>query len=120
LSRRACGSKGEANTLRWVTKETSESDYEFDLFLSYSSRDRDQARAVVRAAKALTLTVFQDEKNVQPGAVWAEEIRRALVNSREMALLVSHVAGQRMGADGMARGMGNGPDDHADSADGGS
>lgn len=77
------------NAIRWVTKETNERDYEFDLFLSYSSRDRDQARAVVRAAEALELTVFQDEKDVEPGAVWAEEIRRALVNSREMALLAS-------------------------------
>ena len=78
-----------ANAIRWLAKETNERDYEFDLFLSYSSRDSDQARAVVRAAQALELTIFEDEKDVEPGAVWAEEIRRALVNSREMALLAS-------------------------------
>jgi hypothetical protein len=78
-----------ANAIQWVTKETNERDYEFDLFLSYSSRDRDQARSVVRAAEALGLAVFQDEKNIEPGVVWAEEIRRALLNSREMALLAS-------------------------------
>jgi hypothetical protein len=39
-----------ANAIGWVTKETNERDFEFDIFLSYSSRDRDQARSVVRAA----------------------------------------------------------------------
>lgn len=43
----------------------------------------------MRVAEELGLTVFQDEKDVEPGAVWAEEIRRALINSREMALLAS-------------------------------
>ncbi len=42
----------------------------------------------MRAAEALGLAVFHDEE-VEPGAVWAEEIRRALVSSREMALLAS-------------------------------
>jgi hypothetical protein len=78
-----------ANAIRWVSRETNEREYEFDLFLSYSSQDRDQARAIVSAAEALGLTVFQDEKNLAPGAVWAEEIRHALFNSREMAVLAS-------------------------------
>jgi Trehalose utilisation/TIR domain len=78
-----------ANALRWVTKETNERQYQFDLFLSFSSQNRDQARAIVQAAEAVGLTIFQDEKNILPGAVWAEEIRQALMNSREMALLAS-------------------------------
>lgn len=78
-----------ANALRWVMKEINERDYEFDLFLSYSTQDRDQARAVLQLSEELGLKVFQDERGVQPGAVWAEAIRRALVNSREMALLAS-------------------------------
>ena len=78
-----------ANAVRWVMKETHERSYDFDLFLSYSSKDRDQARAIVKIAEALGLTIFEDEKDIEPGAVWAEVIRRALVNSREMALLAS-------------------------------
>lgn len=78
-----------ANALRWVMKETNERQHRFDLFLSYSSKDRDQARAIVQSAQALGLMIFEDEKDVEPGAVWAEEIRQALVNSREMALLTS-------------------------------
>lgn len=31
-----------ANAIGWVTKETNERDFEFDVFLSHSSRDRDQ------------------------------------------------------------------------------
>jgi Trehalose utilisation/TIR domain len=78
-----------ANALRWVTKETNERQYQFDLFLSFSFQNRDQARAIVQVAEALGLTIFQDEKSISPGAVWAEEIRQALINSREMVLLAS-------------------------------
>ena len=78
-----------ANTVRRVTKETNERQYQFDLFLSFSSQNRDQARAIVQAAETVELTIFQDEKNIPPGAIWAEEIRQALMNSREMALLAS-------------------------------
>ena len=78
-----------ANAMRWVTKETNERRYRFDLFLSFSSRNRDQGRLIVAAAERLGLTIYQDEKNIQSGAIWAEEIRAALVESREMALLAS-------------------------------
>jgi hypothetical protein len=78
-----------ANAVRWVTKETNERQYRLDLFLSFSSQDRDQARVIGQAAEAVGLTIFQDEKNISPGAVWAEEIRQGLMNSREMALLAS-------------------------------
>jgi len=78
-----------ANALRWVTKETSELPRRFDLFLSCSSRDRDQARAIVRAAEALGLRVFLDEKEIARGALWADEIRQALCDAEEVALLAS-------------------------------
>jgi hypothetical protein len=78
-----------ANTARWLAKETNERDYEFDLFLSYSTKDRDQAAAIVVAAGALGLTIFQDRRDIEYGEVWAEEIRLALMNSREIALLAS-------------------------------
>jgi len=78
-----------ANTARWLAKETHERDYQFDLFLSYSTKDRDQAAAVVAAAEAIGLTIFQDGKEIEYGEVWAEEIRLALMGSREIALLAS-------------------------------
>jgi hypothetical protein len=78
-----------ANAVRWVTKETNERDFQFDLFLSYSTKDRDQAAVIVAASEALGLTIFQDRKDIDYGEVWAEEIRLALMNSREIALLAS-------------------------------
>ena len=48
--------------MRWVTKETNERRYRFDLFLSFSSRNRDQGRLIVAAAERLGLTIYQDEK----------------------------------------------------------
>jgi|ERR1022692_1034076 type 1 glutamine amidotransferase len=78
-----------ANAMRWVGKETHERDYQFDLFLSYSTKDRVQAAVIVSAAEALGLTIFQDRKDIEYGEVWAEEIRLALMNSREVALLAS-------------------------------
>lgn len=78
-----------ANATRWVAKETHERDYQFDLFLSYSTKDRAQADVIMAAAGALRLTIFQDRKDIEYGEVWAEEIRLALMNSREIALLAS-------------------------------
>lgn len=78
-----------ANAARWVAKETNERDYEFDLFLSYSSKDRDQAEVIEEAARALGLRIYQDRKEVEYGEIWADEIRHGLRNSREIALLAS-------------------------------
>jgi hypothetical protein len=77
------------NALRWVAKETNERDYDYDFFLSYSTRDGLQAAAIVTAAEALGLTVFQDRKEVTYGDIWEDQIRQGLINSRELALLAS-------------------------------
>jgi len=69
-----------SNSVRWVMKETNERDFQFDLFLSYSTKDRDQAAVNVSAAEALGLTIFQNRKDIEYGEVWAEEIRFALMN----------------------------------------
>jgi TIR domain/Trehalose utilisation len=76
-----------ANAIRWVTKETSERDFKYDLFLSYSSRNRDEARTIQESARGLS--VFMDEKDIQPGAIWDDVIRNALMASRELAVLAS-------------------------------
>jgi hypothetical protein len=77
------------NAVRWVAKETNERDYEFDLFLSYSTKDSDQAAVIMQVAEALGVRVYRDRKEVDYGDVWAEEIRLGLINSREIALLAS-------------------------------
>jgi len=77
------------NAVRWLARETNERDYDYDLFLSYSTKNRDQAAVIVAAAEALGLRIFQDRKEITYGDIWEEEIRRALTNSREIALLAS-------------------------------
>lgn len=78
-----------ANAARWVAKETNERTFEYDLFLSFSSTNRDEARAIERRAEALGIRVFLDEKAIGPGAVWEAVIRQGLLNSRELAVLAT-------------------------------
>jgi len=78
-----------ANAIRWTSKRTNDSQYAYDLFLSFSSRNKDQAREVYADAVALGLRVFMDEREVDPGEEFSEVIRQALVGSREMALLAT-------------------------------
>jgi hypothetical protein len=78
-----------ANAIWWLTKETDEREFESDLFLSFSSLNRDEARVIEHCAVGIGLRVFMDEKQIQPGAIWDEVIRRALVGSRELAVLAS-------------------------------
>jgi hypothetical protein len=79
-----------ANALRWVNKQTDESQYAYDLFLSFSSRNRDQARQIYDHAIGIGLRVFMDERDLQPGAEWNEIIRAALVGSRELGACPSN------------------------------
>jgi len=78
-----------ANALRWVTKETNERAYEYDLFLSFSSLNRDEAREIEKTGREMGLRVFLDEKVIQPGVIWDEVIRQGLLNSRELAVLAT-------------------------------
>ena len=41
--------KVAANAVRWVAKETNERTYEYDLFLSFSSTNREEVRAIGKA-----------------------------------------------------------------------
>jgi len=78
-----------SNALKWVTKRTNEASYNYDVFLSFSFADRDEARRIRDHADALGLRMFMAEREVQAGDVWDEVIRQALVSSREVAILVT-------------------------------
>lgn len=81
--------KFAANAVRWIAKETDERTYEYDLFLSFSSTNRDEVRLIETSAREMGLRVFLDEKAIEPGEVWAEVIRQGLLNSRELAVLAT-------------------------------
>jgi hypothetical protein len=77
------------HAVRWLNRELNESEYAFDLFLSFSSADKTEAQKLNNAALANKLKVFMSEKDLKSGDVWDEKIRQALFSSREMAVLVT-------------------------------
>jgi hypothetical protein len=77
------------NAVRWTAKLTNESQWAYDVFLSFSSRNRDQAREIKACADRMGVRVFMDERETEGGDVWDETIRAALNSSRELALLAT-------------------------------
>jgi hypothetical protein len=75
--------------VRWLGGELKEVDYRFDVFLSFSSHNETEAEKVAAAATAAGIDVFMSERDLESGDVWDEEVRQALVSSREMAVLVT-------------------------------
>jgi hypothetical protein len=61
----------------------------FDVFLSYSTNDKDQAREVDTSLKHAGKSCFLAETILQPGDKFEDEIRDALKASREFWVLVS-------------------------------
>jgi hypothetical protein len=76
-------------TTRWLAGQLHESEYAFDLFLSFSSADKTEAQKLSDAGVAKGLRVFMSEKSLTSGDVWDEVIRQALLTSREMAVVVT-------------------------------
>jgi hypothetical protein len=75
--------------VRWAIGDLTEGEYSFDLFLSFSSVNTTEANKLYDAAVTKGLKVFMSEKDLASGDVWDEEIRKALLTSREMAVLVT-------------------------------
>jgi omega-amidase len=61
----------------------------YDVFLSYAASDDSSARALVQRAENQGLTVFFAPKSLQFGTNFSEEIRSALMSSRELWLLMT-------------------------------
>lgn len=63
--------------------------YQYDVFLSYSDADRDEAAQLYAAIDEAGGRAFMAPKVLSPGVDFADEIRTALENSRELWLIVS-------------------------------
>jgi hypothetical protein len=63
--------------------------YKYDVFISYSSLDQEQATEIYDAIKRVDKNAFLSAKHLLPGQDFAEEIRKQLVASRELWLIVS-------------------------------
>jgi TIR domain len=60
-----------------------------DIFLSYSTVDKDEARRIQDALTNVGKTCFMSEKSLKPGDNFQDEIRSALEASNEIWILVS-------------------------------
>jgi hypothetical protein len=61
----------------------------YDVFLSYSTQDKDEARQIHGALAQVAKTCFMAEKSLQPGDKFHEEIRASIRASVEVWILVS-------------------------------
>src|SRR5688572_29216932 len=67
------------------------SQFEYDVFLSYSSRDRPRAAAVVERLEAAGLRVFWD-RDILSGALWRPKLTKSLQASQCVLVLWSSEA----------------------------
>jgi hypothetical protein len=70
-------------------RRRQEAENNFDVFISHASADSNEANQIHDAIVAAGGRAFLAGKNLRPGEDFAEEIRQALVSSRELWLLVS-------------------------------
>jgi hypothetical protein len=62
---------------------------DIDLFISYSSRFKDQAEEIQQKAKQKLLNVFLDKTDISYGSDFSEVIKESLLRSRELCVLVT-------------------------------
>lgn len=72
-----------------VTGSKSSEQFDYDLFISYSSKDQDVADAIYSVLEEVDLVPFLAPKDIDSGDIGSEQIRQALLNSAEVAVLMS-------------------------------
>lgn len=72
-----------------LRRKWKEAQLRYDVFISYSSSDSSEANQLYEAVKSAGGRAFLSNKSLKPGGNFAEDIREALVASRELWLLVS-------------------------------
>jgi TIR domain len=72
-----------------IREELKRQKYSFDVFLSYSERDKEEALIIHGKVTAAGGRLFMAPKEISPGEDFAAAIRNALVHSRELWLLVT-------------------------------
>jgi hypothetical protein len=61
----------------------------YDVFISYSSPDRDWARTFAAALRSEGVNAWFDQTQLEPGERWQERIQEALRESRTLLLILS-------------------------------
>ena len=72
-----------------LSERTPLINYKYDVFISYSSLDQEQANILYNAVKDAGRQPFLSAKDLAPGQDFAEEIRKQLAASRELWMLVT-------------------------------
>jgi len=72
-----------------IRKARKDEKFNYDVFLSYASKDNQEALKIYEAIEKTGRKAFLSEKQIKPGDDFAEEIRQALQGSKELWLLVS-------------------------------
>ncbi len=75
----------EMRVRSFLVSETSR----FDIFLSYSAKDRSQAKQLSELLQQSNLKVYFADKNLEGGSPFTDEIRAALHDSRELWVLAT-------------------------------
>ncbi len=78
---------GSTRTAKFSNKKKT--DFEYDVFLSYASNDKRRAKNLAEKLAAAGLKVFFADKDLKAGIEFSENIREALVASRELWLLAT-------------------------------
>jgi hypothetical protein len=60
-----------------------------DVFISYSSMDRDRVTPVVEYLRSSGISVWVDEGNIHAGDLWSEQIVQAIADCRVMVVMLS-------------------------------
>jgi len=76
-------------TLELLQQQAGEKPFDFDVFISYSSQDRDFVKNVLFDELSTTHSVCIDFKDFQPGCYIGENIYNCIVQSRKTLLVVS-------------------------------
>jgi len=61
----------------------------YDIFLSYATTDKDDARKINSFLSKKKLKVFMSEKEIEPGSKWEDDIKNALKNSDLLCILAT-------------------------------
>jgi tetratricopeptide (TPR) repeat protein len=74
---------------------TGESASGFDLFLSHASADKAWVRRLKAELEQEGLRVFLDERELEPGDIWVDELGEGLRLSRSLVLVLTHESAGR-------------------------
>lgn len=77
------------NTILKTEGARNHGEKEYDVFLSYSTSNKDQVRVIYDFLIAENLNVFMSEKKIQPSSNWEEAIKEALKNSKLLCVVAS-------------------------------